>query len=594
MVFRWLLVWMGAFCLLLTGCDSQKNEGDVVPPSVVAQTPLPVVTHGSSPTPELTDIPETTVAPTMPPETPVPDPGEPIVLPTDDLGLSADSVFIYPAVGLVVGDRATIQIYPHIPPGLDPAYIPVRILVDGDLLIDTTLGRMTNLGGEPMGLFPWVWLVGETPRTATLTVWLDPDDVLRAGDENPFNNRVDLAVPIAPRAPEQLPDEWLSLSTERAVLYMVRGTAAERDHAFLAGQVDAALSRAAAILGIEQQGRVTFYFVDRVLGHGGFTSSGIVISYSDRTYTGTNLTELLVHEAVHALDRQFVQGSRLHFLTEGIAVWATGGHYKQEPLDQRAAALLFDTGRYIPLTLLVDNFYPAQHEIGYLQAGAFFNYLVRTYGQERVLAFYANLIQPALLTPSEVLNQNLAYHFGRSLTQLEQDWHTWLRTLPRTAEDGQDLLMTVALYDAVRRYQLQFDPTAHFLLGWVPVPEALLSYNLTAELTRRPDAEINRVLEIMLMAAHTALDQRDYNTARAFLDSLNRSMDQNGRLTDPLALSFQEVVRAVAQAGFSAETIRFSFADQQSVALVTARAPDDLALVALRFIRSGSVWERID
>lgn len=541
---------------------------------------------------------EPTAAPSPAPPTPNPSPtppptAEPTVsppLPDDDLALSAENIFLYPTPRLHVGDRVTFQLHPRIPPGLDPEYIAVRILIDGDKLLDGSLGRLRNLAGEPLGVFPWVWLVGDRPRTATVTVWLDPDDQLQAGDENPHNNRIDLEVEIAPRPVSQDQQHWETVRTAWANLHVVSGTAAARDRDALAVQVDVAVQRAAAALGVTPNRPIDFYLVDRVIGHGGYASSSIVITYTDRNYAGGALAEALVHEAVHVLERQFVNGASFAFLTEGLAVWAAGGHYKPEKLDQRAAGLLLDTNRYLPLPALIDNFYPSQHEIGYLQAGAFIGYLVNTYGWARVQTFYANLSNSNRLSPSQALDQNLSYHFGKTLAQLEQDWHAYLRAQPRTAEEAQDLLLTVEYYETVRRYQQLFDPSAHFMTGWLPTPEALLSYNLTADLTRRPDELRNRVLEIMLGAADQALRRRDYGGVRALLSSINRSLDAGGQFADPLAERYDKLVQTAEDLGFLAEQIAIETPGDRPIAVVLARTADQPALVRLTLTQQDSQW----
>ena len=150
------------------------------------------------------------------------------------------------------------------------------------------------------------------------------------------------------------------------MVHVVSETAAYRDLSSLLIEVENAFQHSSAILSEPINKKYDVYLVNRVIGQGGYAGNSMVVSYLDRHYASTGLQQVLIHEAVHLLDRQFAPG-RITFLAEGVAVWASGGHYKPENIEQRAAALL-EIDRYIPLSALIDDFYPVQHEIGYLQA----------------------------------------------------------------------------------------------------------------------------------------------------------------------------------------------------------------------------------
>ncbi len=131
----------------------------------------------------------------------------------------------------------------------------------------------------------------------------------------------------------------------------------------------------------------------RLLGHGGFASREIAVSYLDRNYMAGDEATILHHEIIHILDSRLGGDLRPSALVEGLAVYLSGGHFKPEPILPRAAALLpaepgcvaWSAGStplppsapaegcgidgYIPLRRLIDNFYFEQHEIGYLEAG---------------------------------------------------------------------------------------------------------------------------------------------------------------------------------------------------------------------------------
>jgi len=87
-------------------------------------------------------------------------------------------------------------------------------------------------------------------------------------------------------------------------------------------------------------------FLPRTLGHGGFTSIGIYVSYLDENYAGGVPAMVIHHEMVHDVDRVLGGDYRPSLLVEGLAVYASGGHYKLEPITQQTAALV-EAGLYI-------------------------------------------------------------------------------------------------------------------------------------------------------------------------------------------------------------------------------------------------------
>src|SRR5690606_18388974 len=102
---------------------------------------------------------------------------------------------------------------------------------------------------------------------------------------------------------------------------------------------DEAFAHVEGVLGVEQHSRTVFNLLSRLLGHGGFASSEISLTYIDRNPAGSDLFSLFAHEGTHMLDRQFA-GIKPTMMTEGLAVFVAGGHFKREDLEARAAALL--------------------------------------------------------------------------------------------------------------------------------------------------------------------------------------------------------------------------------------------------------------
>src|SRR5512139_3831671 len=147
-------------------------------------------------------------------------------------------------------------------------------------------------------------------------------------------------------------------------------------------------------MGVSVNESIPIVWLPRVLGHGGFATNEIAISYLDRNYIAGDEATILHHEIIHILDSRLGGELRPTAFVEGLAVYLSGGHFKPEPILPRAAALLPATpecvswnqapppaftpvpakgcgiGAYIPLKTLLDNFYFEQHEIGYLEAAA--------------------------------------------------------------------------------------------------------------------------------------------------------------------------------------------------------------------------------
>ena len=584
--------------ILLVGCGKATPPTPIVVlESVEPTTNSNQIENTTAPTDTVvipTDVVATpavaTDTPVVQPPTVAPVPETNVLPPSGDISVSAGNILVYPVPQLYTGDRVTFQLVADVPANLNPADIPVRIYVNDELIVDAPLGGRSRFSGDAYGLYEWVWTATDAGEHA-VTVVLDPLDEIQVGDTHQDNNIVNLSINVLQA--ESAPKPWVTESTAYANIHVVQDTAAHRDIPLLKVEVDRAVQESAARLGIIPTEKLNIYFIDRVIGQGGYASNSMVISYPDRNYAGGGLSEVLRHEAVHVLDNQIVTGQGYRFMVEGIAVWATGGHYKSENLDQRAAALLLDTNSYLSLTDLVNNFYPAQHEIGYLEAGAFFGYLVHAYGLDTVRNFYANLSPRADQALAESLSHSMTLHFGKTLVQLEADWHSYLRAQPRNATDASDLLLTVDYYDLVRRYQQAYDPSAYFRSAWLPYPENLRTQGLTADLTRHPRAETNIVFETMLESADKALRMGDYDRVRALLNSVERALANNGRFLDPLSSSYQQIVRFTAGQGLEAQDITIT-TDGVQTATVLANSADNPELQTLTLALNGQQWQVTD
>ncbi len=567
--------------LLLAGCTSLPNLAeDAAPPTAIASdfTTLPN-TAVPSEDPTLEIPPTNTAAPSpVPTETAVP--------PQLDLAIQNDGVFLYPVPQIYAGDRVTFQILAHVPTNVDPQTVTVHVLVDYQDVAEGTLSAI-NLAGDAVGLFEWAWNTTDEIGEHLVHVILDRYDTVTVGDENRDNNQVELNVSVLDPLTLPLNERnatWVTAETDCCTIHVVSGTAAYRDLPQLLVEVETAVQQAADRLEEELSRKMDVYLIDRVIGQGGYAGNAVVISYLDRQYASKGFDQVLIHEAVHIIDRQFAP-ERITFMAEGLAVWGSGGHYKPEDIDQRAAALV-TLNQYVPLAELIDNFYPIQHEIGYLEAAGFVNYLINTYGWSQFKQFYADVTAEDATTMSEAVDLNLQQYFGISLVQAEADWMAYLNNLPEDQAVLIDLQTTIRYYNIMRRYQRFYDPTAYFLTAWLPYPGALQTDGNPADLTRHPHDEINVTLEVMLQAADIALRAGDYNRANVLLDSITRVLDNDGVFIDPLAASYLNLVRLLSNQGYEVQAVVL----EGDRAIVQVSTAGTAVLTQLTLTLSGQNW----
>ncbi|NJN55389.1 MAG: hypothetical protein HC804_11905, partial [Anaerolineae bacterium] len=519
----------------------------------------------------------------LPTDTAVPT-STPIPLPPD-LSLSAEGVQLYPVPAIYAGEKVTFQILAHVPDALNPADVTVHLLVDYQDVVSGTLDA-ANLEGSGVGLFEWAWDTSDGVGSHLVHVILDRYDAIQTGDENADNNQVTFNVTVQDPAVLSRPERtavWMTAETTCCILHVVRGTAAERDLAQLTTAVETAVQQAATRLGEQPSRKLDVYLVDRVIGQGGYAGYSVVISYLDRSYANNGFHQIMTHEAVHILDRQFAP-ERINSLAEGLAVWVSDGHYKLENIDRRAAALV-DIGQYVPLPQLIDNFYPVQHEVGYLEMAGFIKFLIDTHGWLRFRDFYSNVSAADAATLSAAVDINLQQYFNLTLADAEAQWLAYLAQQPPDPAAAADLEATIRFYNVMRRYQQLYDPTAYFLTAWLPHPETLEKEGNPADLTRHPQEELNIALEVMLQAADTAVRAADYQQANILLDSVERVLD-SGEFIDPLARNYLEVVRTASAADFEVQQVLLN----GSQALVKATPENSTNLTELTIVLSGGDW----
>lgn len=271
-----------------------------------------------------------------------------------------------------------------------------------------------------------------------------------------------------------------------------------------------------------------------VIGHGGFATDEAVLTYTHRNWTGIDFEILAHHEIVHVIDRLInTEGPRPSILVEGLAVYLSGGHYREgDPLQRAAALLALDL--YLPFTEIVDDFYAAQHEIGYMQAAALVAYLDVLYGWETFIDFYINLLEGP--SDSDIINAALEARFGISLVELEDGLIAYLYSLEPDLNVEADVRLTVETYGMIRRYQTLAIPSAHFRSAWWPHPRQMRLQGIVGDYAYREKAPLNVIVEQYFIEVHTALENADYARADAGLsqiDEILTTVESNGSVFWP-------------------------------------------------------------
>ena len=225
---------------------------------------------------------------------------------------------------------------------------------------------------------------------------------------------------------------------------------------------------------------------------------------------------------IHRLDADLGGKYRPIFFVEGLAVFTTGGHFKKEPLVGRAAAL-YQLGWYIPLSYLADNFYPSQHETGYLEASTLIAYMVDTWGWDTFSSFYRD-IQASSQGDAEAIDNALQRHFSISFKQLEDRYITMLEPQPVNPDLVNDVRYTIELYDTLRVYQQKLDPSAYYRQLWTPGGKDARARQIVGDYLRHPDSPINQEIEGLLAVASQDLRSGQYDEAERNLFTIQQRL----------------------------------------------------------------------
>ena len=545
--------------------------------------PLPTATPVPSPTGTAT---RTALPPTPTPSASPTPTDTPTATPTPIPPAPVFQVEYHPDGPLYVGDVISISVLTPADAPLDGSNLSIQVPQPDGTLIGPQAFSGWGIAGRSQATFVWAWdTLGLEPGDATLTFTIQPQGYT-------FTDTVTL-LPESALPPLQQDAHWVLTTNQCCNIYTISGTAAERDLTALTAMMDAQAEHAMQAMGASFSEPLTITLMPRLLGHGGFASSEIYVSYLDRNYAANSWEMVVHHEMIHVLDLRLGGDLRPSILAEGLAVYMSGGHYRPELLLPRAAALLPETlDWYIPLRELANDFYSFQHEIGYLQAGALVQYMVETYGWEAYSSFYRDIHPSTDGSHASALDTALYAHFGLSLEALEQAFITALQQQTGVETWREDVRLTVVYFDTLRRYQQLWDPSAYFRTAWLMDGPSMRERGIVADLLRHPSEPANLALEALLITASDHLVSGDFAQAEDILTVVNQVLEaaEDGEVSPfdvhPLAADYLEITAVLAQSGYEAQSIEIS--GNTASVLVTAQEVD---LIELQLTVVQSAWQ---
>jgi len=324
---------------------------------------------------------------------------------------------------------------------------------------------------------------------------------------------------------------WSIAHTRCCTLHYLTGTDAETDLPEITAIVEERSALAVdqfAAAGVFEESPLEdplpIVLIPIVVGHGGFATDEAVLTYTHWNWAGIEFDILAHHEIVHVIDRLVnTQGPRPSLFVEGLAVYLAGGHYREGDALQRAAALLA-LDMYLPITEIVNDFYAAQHEIGYMQAAALVAYLDQTWGWETFIDFYFNL--PEGPSDDVIISSALESRFGIDLAELEENFIAFLEDLEIEQGVKDDVRLTVETYEMLRRYQTLAIPSAHFRTAWWPPVRNMREAGIVGDYAYREKAPVNVIIEHHFLEAHDGLRSADYARVTESLDTIEDILDQ--------------------------------------------------------------------
>jgi hypothetical protein len=146
--------------------------------------------------------------------------------------------------------------------------------------------------------------------------------------------------------------------------------------------------------------------------------------------------------------------------------------------------------------------------------------MVQTWGWKPFMDFYHNIDPLRNRNQSQILDAALQSSFGITLQQLDDDFVNLLSKQPLNPDLCEDVRLTVLLYDTMRQYQQQLDPSAYFRDVWLPVESDMRQRGIVADVLRHPDGLNNQLIENQLISASMDLQKGRFAQAEKTIGSV--------------------------------------------------------------------------
>jgi hypothetical protein len=477
----------------------------------------------------------------------------------------------------------------------DPGRNRLQVRMDSPVRSPLVEATLPHSGMGDFWIVQWPWLWNSAGQAGWHTLYVNPVG-LSGANRDWIAQRWQYPVQILPgelRPALRQGALWREARSACCEYHYLADTESERDLDGLMKQTEQAYRDITAKMRVSPS-KLILVFLPRLYGQGGLADGEGDLSYMDRNYTGMDFSVVLTHEMVHLVaDANFPSNLRPSILlSEGLAVYVTGGHYRApEPLQERAS-VVYQSGAYIPLATLADAFYSSQHEIAYIEAGAFVEFLVERFGWEKV---YAMVRAPSdLKPPSAALDAMLRTHMGETLTRCESEWLSALRAESPNRDQAQDVKFTAVFFDTLRRYQEDYAPGSNVSAIWIPDISTAVQRGITADYLVSPGTAESIAVETILIAAQRQATEHAWTQAWQTLAAVGRVLDAKERRApdpasaSPLAETWRRLVSAVLRGGYEPLSILM----EGSRAEVAVRPLGGLEKGAQVWKRTDGIWSR--
>jgi hypothetical protein len=123
-----------------------------------------------------------------------------------------------------------------------------------------------------------------------------------------------------------------------------------------------------------------------------------------------------------------------------------------------------------------------------------------------------------------VIDDALQRHFSISFKQLEDRYMVMLESQPVNPDLMKDVRYTVELYDTLRLYQQELDPSAYYRQLWTPSGKDARARQIVSDYLRHPDSQINQEIENLMAVTSRSLRAGQYGSIEGNLFTIQQRL----------------------------------------------------------------------